>query len=76
MYANFFHVIIDIAEEVLNKCTVYDPNFPNPGDENYTVYFDYEFVNDFTLHGNRYRYISFSKTNLLKYVINKSLIMS
>ena len=34
------------AEEILNKCTVSDPQWQNPAEEQYCVAFNYEFVED------------------------------
>ena len=45
---------IGVAEDVLNKCTVNDPQYPNPDDENYTVAFNYEFIEDTSIEVNRY----------------------
>ena len=36
----------DAAEEILNKCTVSDPQWQNPAEEQYCVTFNYEFVED------------------------------
>lgn len=49
--------IIAVAEDVLNKCTVNDPQYPNPDDENYTVAFNYEFIEDTSVEVNRYYYL-------------------
>ncbi len=45
---------IGVAEDILNKCTVNDPQYPNPDDENYTVAFNYEFIEDTSVEVNRY----------------------
>ena len=42
MYAH----IIDVAEEILNKCTVHNPDCRNPDDLEYSVVFNYEFIED------------------------------
>ena len=36
----------DVAEEILNKCTVSDPRYQNADDPGYSVVFNYEFVED------------------------------
>ena len=36
----------DVAEEILNKCTMNNPFRPSPDDENYSVAFCYEFLED------------------------------
>ena len=38
--------LTDVAEEILNKCTVNDPQYPNPDDSCYSVVFNYEFIED------------------------------
>lgn len=52
---NNYYIIIAVAEDVLNMCTVNDPQYPNPDDENYTVAFNYEFIEDTSAEVNRYR---------------------
>ena len=47
---------LGVAEEILNKCTVSDPEYPNPADESYTVAFNYEFIEDANIEANQYRY--------------------
>ena len=37
---------VDVAEEILNKCTVNDPEYTNPDDPDYCVAFNYEFIED------------------------------
>lgn len=39
----------DVAEIVLDRCIVSDPNYKDPGDSNYTVLMNYEFLEDFKL---------------------------
>ena len=39
-------MLTDVAEEILNKCTVNDPEYRNPDDEYYCVAFNYEFIED------------------------------
>lgn len=39
-------IIIDVAEEVLNKCVIGDPT-KKEDDKNYNVLFSYEFIEDF-----------------------------
>ena len=41
------HTHTDAAEEVLNNCTIADPNDPDPTDISYSIIFNYEFVEDF-----------------------------
>lgn len=36
----------DVAEEILNKCTINDPQYQNLDDTAYSVVFNYEFVED------------------------------
>ena len=36
----------DVAEEILNKCTVNHPYYQNPDNEYYCVAFCYEFLED------------------------------
>lgn len=36
----------DVAEEILNKCMVADPNYKNIDDSNYSVIYNYEFIED------------------------------
>lgn len=36
----------DVAEEILNKCTVNDPDIQNIDDADYCVAFNYEFIED------------------------------
>ena len=36
-----------VAKDILDKCTVSPPNRPDPGDIQYSVLFNYEFVEDF-----------------------------
>ena len=36
-----------VAKDILDKCTVSPPNCPDPGDIQYSVLFNYEFVEDF-----------------------------
>lgn len=38
--------ITGAAEEVLNNCTVSDPDHPSIDDEQYSVIFNYEFIED------------------------------
>ena len=38
--------IPDLAETILNKCTVNDPNIKNPYDVRYEVLYNYEFIED------------------------------
>ena len=38
--------VIDVAEEVLNKCVISDPT-KKEDDEDYNVLFSYEFIEDF-----------------------------
>ena len=38
--------IIDVAEEILHKCTVSDPSYENADDNSYSVVFNYEFIED------------------------------
>ena len=38
--------LTDVAEEILNKCTVNDPQYQNPDDSAYSVVFNYEFIED------------------------------
>ncbi len=38
--------VSDVAEEILNKCTVNDPEYTNPDDPDYSVVFNYEFIED------------------------------
>ena len=42
-------MIIDVAEVVLNRCIVSDPKFKDPGDSNFSVIMNYEFLEDFSL---------------------------
>lgn len=42
-----------VAEEILNKCTVNDPDVQNFDDEFYSVAFNYEFVEDTRDKGER-----------------------
>ncbi len=37
----------DVAEVVLDRCIVSNPNFKDPGDINFTVIVNYEFLEDF-----------------------------
>ena len=46
---------VGVAEEILNKCTVNDPQYQNPDDENYTVAFNYEFIEDTSIGNDRYK---------------------
>ena len=39
-------LIIDVAEEILNKCTVHNPDYRNPDDSEYSMAFNYEFIED------------------------------
>ena len=36
----------DVAEEILNKCTMNHPRITNPDEKNYRVAFCYEFLED------------------------------
>ena len=36
----------DVAEEILNKCTMNNPDYSNPDDKRYSVAFCYEFLED------------------------------
>ena len=36
----------EIAEEILNRCTVNNPKIQNFDDHDYTVVFNYEFIED------------------------------
>ena len=45
----------DVAEEILNKCTMNDPGYPNPDDEDYSVAFCYEFLEDARDKEQRYK---------------------
>ena len=38
--------LADVAEIVLNKCTVSDPEVKNPDDDRYSVIYNYEFIED------------------------------
>lgn len=51
---NMMHV--GVAEDILNKCTVNNPQYPNPDDENYTVAFNYEFIEDTSIEVDRYKF--------------------
>lgn len=44
--ATAFFSLTDVAEEILNKCTVNDPEYTNPDDLDYCVAFNYEFIED------------------------------
>ena len=46
IYYAIIWTFADVAEEILNKCTVSDPRYKNPDDEFYSVVFNYEFVED------------------------------
>ena len=37
---------LDVAEVVLNKCTVNDPDIKNLDDQRYRVVYNYEFMED------------------------------
>ena len=39
----------DVAEVVLDRCMVSNPRFKDPGDNNYTVIMNYEFLEDFAI---------------------------
>ena len=39
--------LTDVAEEILNKCMVANPEYKNLDDEEYSVIFNYEFIEDF-----------------------------
>ena len=39
--------MLDVAEMVLDRCIVSDPQYEDPGDKNYTVIMNYEFLEDF-----------------------------
>jgi hypothetical protein len=41
-----YGTIAGVAEEVLNKCTVSDPDFKNLDDIQYSVVYNYEFMED------------------------------
>ena len=42
----FVTLYTDAAEEILNKCTVNDPDIQNIYDADYHVIFNYEFIED------------------------------
>ena len=39
----------DVAEVVLDRCLVRDPRIGDPGDSNFTVIMNYEFLDDFAI---------------------------
>lgn len=48
------NVLIDVAEEILNKCVISDPT-KKVDDEDYSVLFSYEFLDDFRDPAERHR---------------------
>ena len=46
-----------VAEEILTKCTVNDPDYPTIDSEEYSVAFNYEFVED--IRDKKARYNNF-----------------
>lgn len=46
-------VFSDVAEIILNKCTVSRPDIKNPDDDRYRVVYNYEFMEDTSNKWNR-----------------------
>ena len=51
--STYYNNIIDVAEVVLDKCMVTDPKIKDPGDIDFTVIMNYEFLEDFAIPTNR-----------------------
>ena len=43
---SLLNLALDVAEEILNKCTVNNPDIRNPDDGAYSVVYNYEFIED------------------------------
>lgn len=54
---NFY---LDVAELVLDRCIVSNPHFKDPGDINYTVIMNYEFLDDFAIPPEKWVHLSIS----------------
>ena len=51
---HFVIIFSDVAEIILNKCTVSDPDIKNLDDERYSVAYNYEFMEDTSNELNRW----------------------